>query len=410
MQYRKLVNDGPDISLLGYGCMRFHTKGGSIDKELAFSQMKLAFDNGVNYYDTAYPYHRGKSEVLLGEFIKKYNIRDKLYIADKLPAFLISKKEQIEKYFSTQIERLDTDYIDFYLMHMLTSLDDWNKLKNFGILDFIDNKMSKGLIKYIGFSFHGRPDEFIKILEDYPWDFCQIQLNYLDENNQAGVAGLRRAEELGIGVVVMEPLRGGALAEKAPDKVKDIVNNYKEKHSPAYWALRFVMNYSGVATVLSGMNEDSHIKENAEVASATTVGSMNDDELQVIEDIKNVYNKLMKVPCTGCNYCMPCPFGVDIPGTFTDYNNIYYFNSKSMFAKFQYAGKCVGMLGGTKSGANLCKNCGKCTEHCPQNIDIPTKLSDAHKELGSKVMRAGLSVASKFMKRKSKKKKQKQNA
>ncbi len=396
MQYRKLVKDGPDISLLGYGCMRFPTKGSSIDKELAFSQMKLAYDSGVNYFDTAYPYHGGKSEAILGEFVRQYNLRDKVYIADKLPAFLTSRAEQVEKYFATQLKRLNTDYIDFYLMHMLSSIEDWEKLISFGILDFIKAKKAAGQIKYIGFSFHGRPDEFIKILQAYEWDFCQIQLNYLDENNQAGVAGLQRAKELGIGVVVMEPLRGGSLAKDAPDKARDIFASYAQKHSPAYWAMRFAMNYSGVATVLSGMNVTEHVKENIEVASITTPECMSEEELQLIHRVKAVYDELMKVPCTGCNYCMPCPFGVDIPGTFSDYNSIYFFGGKTGFVKFQYAGKCVGMLGGAKSGANLCTGCGKCEKHCPQSIDIPTKLSEAHKKLDSKVMRFGLGLMTGF--------------
>ncbi len=395
MQYRKLVKNGPDVSLLGFGCMRFHTKGSSVDKPLAFSQMKLAFDNGVNYFDTAYFYHAGKSEALLGEFIKQNNIRDKVYIADKLPAFITNKPEQIEKYFNTQLKRLDTDYIDFYLMHMLCSLADWEKLKRFGIIDFINEKKASGQIKYIGFSFHGKAEEFIKILEDYEWDFCQIQFNYLDENNQAGLSGLRRAEQLGIGVVVMEPLRGGALASKAPDKAKEIFKAYKQQLSPAYWALRFVMNHSGVATVLSGMNENDHIEENVKVANATEVNSMSQQELEVIDNVKNVYNQLMKVPCTGCGYCVPCPFGVDIPNIFNDYNSVYFFGGRSFF-KFQYAGKCAGILG-EKSGVNVCTNCGKCKKHCPQNIDIPVRLKDAHKELDNKVLRFALSIASKFI-------------
>ncbi len=320
--------------------MRFPTKGVGIDKELALSQMKLAFDNGVNYFDTAYPYHGGKSEVVLGEFIKRNNIRGQVYIADKLPSFLTNKKEQIDKYFNTQLARLNTSYIDFYLMHMLSSLDDWNRLKDFGILDFISNKKQSGEIKYIGFSFHGRPEEFIKILEDYKWDFCQIQFNYLDEYNQAGLAGLNKAKELGIGVVVMEPLRGGALAAKAPEKVRKVFKEYKEKYSCAYWALRFVMNHDGVATVLSGMNVNEHILDNISVASKTEIGSMTSEELEVIRKVQTIYKELTKVPCTGCNYCMPCPFNVDIPGTFSDYNSVYYFGNKWGLVRFQYAGKC----------------------------------------------------------------------
>ncbi len=403
MQYRELVKNAPEVSLLGYGCMRFITKGGSVDKELAFSQMKQAFDGGVNYFDTAYLYHSGKSEVILGEFIKKYNLRENVYVADKLPAYLVNRSEQIEKFFSTQLKRLQTDYIDYYLMHMLSSLDDWQKLVDLGIKRFITDKKANGQIKHIGFSFHGRPAEFIKILEAYDWDFCQIQLNYLDETNQAGVAGLKRAEELGIGVVAMEPLRGGALAANAPTKVKSILGSYKENRTAAYWALRFVMNYSGVATVLSGMNNDAHIKENIAVASVTAPNSMSEEELSVIDSVKGVYAELMRVPCTGCNYCVPCPFGVDIPGTFSDYNNTLFFPDKATFHKLQYSGKCVGILGAVKSGGNSCTDCGKCKKHCPQNIDIPLKLKEAHKHLDIKPLRFVLTVASVFMGGKKKK-------
>ncbi len=402
MQYRKLIKNGDDISVLGYGCMRFPTKGVNVDKEEAFKQMKYAFDEGVNYFDTAYPYHAGKSEVVLGEFVKKYNIRDKVYIADKLPAFLVNKSEQMEKFFKTQIERLGTDYIDYYLMHMLTSFSDWEKLKSLGIIDFINEKKKNGEIKYIGFSYHGRPEDFIKILEDYPWEFCQIQYNYIDENYQAGKAGLTRAKELGIGVVVMEPLRGGALAAQAPDKVKEIFNCYKEKRSPANWALRFVMNHEGVGTVLSGMNVLEHIEDNIDAANNTQANSLSDQELNIIEDVKNVYKELMKVPCTGCNYCTPCPFGVDIPLIFGDYNSKYFF--KGGLGGFQYIARHTGMMG-EKSGVNLCTNCGVCKKNCPQNIDIPEKLKEAHKALDKPVVRGGMSVVAKVLNRRSKNKK-----
>ncbi|OOB78893.1 MAG: hypothetical protein BEN18_00700 [Epulopiscium sp. Nuni2H_MBin001] len=397
MQYRKLTPDGPDISLLGYGCMRFPSKGGSIDKVIAFEQMKYAFDRGVNYYDTAFPYHGGKSEVVLGEFVKKFDIRHKVHIADKLPAFLVNKPEQIEGFFNTQLQRLDTDYIDFYLMHALSCLEDWEKLKSLGILEFIDDKKQSGAIRFIGFSFHGKPQEFIKILEDYEWDFCQIQYNYLDEHNQAGTAGLKRAYEKGVGVVVMEPLRGGALAAKAPDKVKQILAENHEQFSSAYWALRFVMNRKEVGTVLSGMNVLNHIKENIHVAKKTLPNSMTDEQLKVINQIKKVYRELMKVPCTGCNYCMPCPFGVDIPGTFSDYNSKYFFGN-SMLTRVMYIGRSVGFFGEKKSGADLCVSCGKCVKQCPQYIPIPSKLKEAHKELDNPIISGSMTIAKKFMK------------
>lgn len=327
MQYRKLVKDSDDVSVLGYGCMRFPSKNGRVDEAKVEEQMLYAIEQGVNYFDTAYPYHNGKSEVILGKVIKKHNLRDKVFIADKLPVFLVKKPEQIETYFNTQLERLDMTTIDYYLMHMLGSLKSWQQLKDFGIIEFLEKKKVAGQIRHIGFSFHGMPGEFIKILEDYDWDFCQIQFNYLDEYSQAGLTGLKRAHELGIGVVIMEPLRGGNLAAKAPKKVKERFDAHKEHRSPADWALRWIWNHEEVGLVLSGMNVDEHIRENIRIASETVPNSMSDEEMQVVDDVKLIYRELMKVPCTGCNYCMPCPFGVDIPQTFTDYNNKYFFGS-----------------------------------------------------------------------------------
>ncbi|OON92779.1 MAG: hypothetical protein ATN32_09430 [Candidatus Epulonipiscium fishelsonii] len=398
MQYRSFTKDGKKPSLLGFGCMRFKSKNGVVDKELAFNQLYYAYENGVNYFDTAYVYHGGKSEVILGEFIKKYNIRDKVFIADKLPSYLINKSEQIEEFYNTQLKRLDTTYIDYYLMHMLDSLAAWEKLKNFGILEFIETKKRLGEIKNIGFSFHGVEEEFIKILEDYSWDFCQIQYNYLDEHNQAGTAGLKMAYKLGIGVVVMEPLRGGRLATKAPDKVKEIFENYRAKRSPAFWGLRWVMNHKEVSVVLSGMNNINHIKENIKVANLTKPNNMKPHEIKIIEQVKQVYAELMQVPCTGCNYCMPCPFGVAIPYTFSDYNDKYFFGH-SMTTRFMYMLRATGFGIEKASGANLCRWCGKCIKHCPQHIDIPAKLSEAHNELSNPIIMKALETGKKLIKK-----------
>jgi len=394
MQYRQLVKDGSELSILGYGCMRFPTKRGSIDEEKAISQMLYAYENGVNYYDTAYPYHGGKSEVMLGKFIKEYDIRDKIYIADKLPVFLVRKAEQFETYFQTQLERLDTGYIDYYLMHMLDTYENWCKLKEMGILNFIEEKKSSGKIKHIGFSFHGPAPDFIKILEDYDWEFCQIQYNYLDENTQAGRRGLVRADELGIGVVIMEPLRGGNLAAKAPEKVKDLFADFEIKRSPAQWSLRWLFNHPEVSVVLSGMNVDEHIKENIAVASETAVNSMTEKEVKVVKRAKDIYDQLMKVPCTGCNYCMPCPFGVDIPGIFGNYNDKYYFEDRS--GMLGYLAKQSGMMGG-KTSATICTDCGVCMKHCPQEIQIPDRLKEAHNVLHKPVLQFAANTAAKFM-------------
>ncbi len=397
MQYRKLTEGGEALSALGYGCLRFPTKNGKIDEATAMRQMLYAFENGVNYYDTAYTYHSGKSEVVLGKFIEAHGIREQVYIADKLPTFFVTKAEQIPKYFDTQLERLRTSYIDYYLMHMLDSMASWQQLKAFGILEFIEAKKASGAIRHIGFSFHGRPEAFIEILEDYNWDFCQIQFNYLDENHQAGLAGLKRAHELGIGVVVMEPLRGGSLAAMAPDKVRARFDAYSEKRTPADWGLRWIWHHKEVGVVLSGMNVDAHIEENMRVAALATPGCLSPEELAVVDDVKALYRKLMQVPCTGCNYCMPCPFGVDIPATFSDYNSKYFFGGR--MAQMQYIGRCAGFLGERKSGADQCTECGKCERHCPQHIEIRKQLKAAHKALDNKWLRYPLTVIKPFLKR-----------
>ncbi|WP_305768860.1 aldo/keto reductase [Candidatus Epulonipiscium viviparus] len=399
MQYRQLVKGGDNLSILGYGCMRFPSKNGRINEELTDEQMWYAFEKGVNYFDTAYPYHGGKSEVMLGKFIKKHDIRNKVFIANKMPTFLIKKPEQFETFFNTQLERLDTDYIDYYLMHALGSLAGWEKLKALGALEFIEEKKKAGKIRYIGFSFHGKGEEFKKIIDDYNWDFCQIQYNYLDETNQAGTAGLEYAYEKGVGVVVMEPLRGGNLASKAPTKVKEKIEHFEPKRSPAFWALRWIFNHKEVSVVLSGMNNLDHIKDNIYCAKNTSPNSMTEEELHLISDIKEVYKELMKVSCTGCNYCMPCPFNVDIPGIFSDYNSNSFFGG--MMPKAFYIQKLLGM-GTAKSGADLCVACGKCMTHCPQGIQIPTQLKEADKALGKKYLVYPIKLGMKLFSKKKK--------
>ncbi|OON97056.1 MAG: hypothetical protein ATN31_08780 [Candidatus Epulonipiscioides saccharophilum] len=408
MQYRQLIPGGDNLSIIGYGCMRFPSKNGRIDEVLTNEQLLFAYGKGINYFDTAYPYHGGKSEVILGEFIKKNDIRSKVFIADKMPVYLVNKTEQFETFFQTQLKRLDTDYIDYYLMHSLGSLEGWEDLKKLGILEFIDEHKKNGSIRYVGFSFHGKAEEFTKIIDDYNWDFCQIQYNYLDETNQAGTAGLEYAYAKNIGVIVMEPLRGGNLAAKAPTKVKEMIENFEPKRSAAFWALRWIFNHKEVSVVLSGMNNINHIKDNIYCANNTQPDSMTEKELQLIEDIKKVYQELMLVPCTGCNYCMPCPVNVDIPGIFAEYNNNSFFGG--IIPKVFYAQKFVGgIMGVEQSGANLCIECGKCMTRCPQNIQIPEKLQAADKALNKKYIIYPTKLAKRFFLTKSKKSKKSKN-
>ena len=374
MQYR---NDrhGHPISLLGYGCMRFTKKGNSIDLAKAEEEIMAAYHQGVNYFDTAYIY--GGSEVALGKIVAKNGIRHDISIATKLPQYLIKSKAGIEKYFTEQMERLQTDYIDYYLMHMLTDIGAWEKLKRLGIEDWIEEKKKTGAIKNVGFSFHGNTEKFLEILDAYDWDFCQIQYNYMAEHSQAGVKGLKAAAAKKIPVIIMEPLRGGKLVGMLPESAKELIASYKVKRSPAEWAFRWLYNQPEVTCVLSGMNSLSMVEENCAIASDTKENSFTSEDFALIEQIKEEIKKKTKVGCTACGYCMPCPKGIDIPTAFRCYNQMYTENKHS--GRFEYL-QCLAY---NKDRADIkeCVECGKCESHCPQHIAIRKELKEARKAL-----------------------------
>ncbi|HAV89847.1 MAG TPA: aldo/keto reductase [Eubacterium sp.] len=398
MQYREDKN-GEKLSILGYGCMRFTKKGNSIDIDKAEKEIMEAYNQGVNYYDTAYIY--SGSEAALGEIVDKNNIRDKIKIATKLPQYLIGNGKGLDKYFNEELSRLKTDYVDYYLMHHLTDVVMWEKLKAVGILEWIEKKKKEGSIRNIGFSYHGNSENFITILEDYNWDFCQIQYNYMDEVTQAGVIGLKAAAKKGIPVVIMEPLRGGKLVNMLPEKAKKLIDNNERGWSAAEWAFRWLYNQPEVTVVLSGMNSIEMVKENCRVASDSGEGNLNESDLKLLEEIKRLIKEKEKVGCTGCRYCMPCPKGVDIPGIFACYNTMYIENKNS--GRFQFA-QTVGL---TKEPAfaTQCIECGKCETHCPQNISIREKLKEADKALRPLPFKIGIGIARKYMLRKAKKEK-----
>ena len=392
MQYRE-GKHGEKLSVLGYGCMRFTRKGTSIDLEKAEKEILRAYEGGVNYYDTAYIYPG--SEVALGEILKRNNIRDKVYIATKLPQYLISSNKAIDKYFEEELSRLQTDHIDFYLMHMLTDVAQWEKLKKIGILEWIEEKKRSGKISNIGFSFHGNSDNFLKILEAYDWDFCQIQYNYIDENSQAGVIGLKAAAEKGIPVIIMEPLRGGKLVNTLPESAKKTIAANERGWSAAQWGLRWLYNQSEVTVVLSGMNSLEMVDENIQTASDALAGHFKDEDYALIEKLRREINAHEKIGCTGCRYCMPCPKGVDIPGIFRCWNTMYTESKKD--GRHQYF-QAVAMTK-TPSFASQCIECGKCEKHCPQGLPIRQKLKEADKDLRPLHYKIVLSFARKFMTR-----------
>ena len=390
MQYR---NDkyGTPLSILGYGCMRFTRKGNGIDIDTAEQELMTAYRAGVNYFDTAYIYPG--SEEALGQILERNHIRDQVHIATKLPQFLIRNREAVDKYFDEELTRLRTTYIDYYLMHHVTDVAMWEKLKKVGILDWIRDKKASGAIRNIGFSYHGNTENFLKILNDYDWDFCQIQYNYLDEVSQAGVKGLKAAAAKGIPVVIMEPLRGGKLVNMLPQGARDAMKKSGRGWSPAEWGLRWLYNQEEVTVVLSGMNSEEMVKENCRIASETEAGSMTEADFETLEAVKKSIRENEKVGCTGCRYCMPCPKGVDIPGIFRCYNAMYT-ESKSG-GRFQFAQTVA--LSKEPPFATQCVGCGKCEQHCPQSIPIREKLKEADKALRPLPYKIGIGIARKIM-------------
>ncbi|MCR5354823.1 MAG: aldo/keto reductase [Lachnospiraceae bacterium] len=373
MQYR-LDKYGNKISALGFGCMRFTQSGGKIDLDKAEKEIMAAYNAGVNYYDTAYIYNG--SEVALGEILARNNIRQKVNIATKLPHYLVKKSDSIEEYFTEQLTRLQTDYVDYYLMHMLTDIATWNRMVDLGIKEWIAEKKASGAIKQIGFSYHGNSDMFIKLIDAYDWDFCQIQYNYMDEHSQAGRTGLQYAASKGIPVVIMEPLRGGKLAN-IPESADKIMSEHPVQKTAPAWAFSWLWNQPEVTCVLSGMNSLEMVEENVQTASEVEPGSLSDADLEMINRVLLEINKRTKVGCTGCRYCMPCPQGVDIPGSFAAYNRKYsegyiaaekeYLMTTALRADATCASKCIG--------------CGKCEKHCPQHIEIRKELKNVRKSL-----------------------------
>lgn len=392
MHYRK-DKKGEELSILGYGCMRFTKKGGSIDMDKAEKELMEAYNAGVNYYDTAYVY--GGSEAAVGEIFERNGIRDKIKIATKLPQYLVGNNAALDRFFNEELSRLRTDYVDYYLMHHLTDIAQWEKLKKIGVLDWIKEKKKSGAIRNIGFSYHGDTDGFLRILEDYDWDICQIQYNYFDEVSQAGRTGLKAAGEKGVPVVIMEPLRGGKLVH-LPEKANEIIRKSGRNWTPAEWSFRWLYNQPEVTVVLSGMNSLDMVRENVRVADEAEAGEFAQEDFDVLDHVKKSIRAVEKVGCTGCGYCMPCPQGVNIPGTFRCYNAMY-IDSKSQ-GRYEYA-QTVGL---TKDGAfaTKCIGCGKCEKRCPQSIPIREKLKEADKALRPLPYKIGIGIVRKFMFRK----------
>lgn len=374
MNYR---NDkyGNPISILGYGCMRFTQSGDRIDLDKAEREVMEAVRAGVNYFDTAYVYPG--SEDALGRILEKNHIRDQVNIATKLPHYLLRKPESMEKYFQEELKRLRTDHVDYYLMHMLTDVKTWERLKDLGMVEWLREKQKSGAIRQVGFSYHGNSEMFCRLVDAYDWDFCQIQYNYMDEHSQAGRRGLQYAASKGIPVIIMEPLRGGKLVGLLPDEAKQLFADYAVRRSPAEWALRWLWNQPEVTCVLSGMNSLDMVRENARTASTVQAGELTQADEALLRSVVQIINRKIKVGCTGCGYCMPCPKQVDIPGTFAAYNRM--FTEGKRRARIEYI-MCTAMRKDSAAASN-CIGCGACERHCPQQLSIRQELKNARKAL-----------------------------
>ena len=383
MLYRKLGKTGCDVSVLGFGCMRFPIVGGvsavdlfdpskPIDETAAREMIQYAIEHGVNYFDTAYPYHGGQSEVFLGKYLKP--CREKVLIATKLPTWLVQGRDDFERFLGEQLNRLQTDHIDFYLLHGLNR-QSWAKMKELDVIDFLNQVLADGRIRYAGFSFHDDVKIFKEIVDSYHWAICQIQYNYFDEYYQAGKEGLNYAASKGTGVVIMEPLRGGKLTDRIPVQIQKLWDSSPVRKTPAEWALSWVWNHSGVSTVLSGMSSMAQVVENIRIAGDAKAGTLSKAELQVVAGVCEAYRNMLQIGCTGCAYCVPCPNGVNIPLNFSLYNDSFMFKDEDL--NFMLYNQTLT----PEQRASNCAECGECEEHCPQQIKIPEELKKVHTRL-----------------------------
>jgi uncharacterized protein len=380
MLYRQAGETGPLLSILGFGCMRLPILEGKphhIDEEKAQLMVDAALRSGVNYFDTAYVYHSeipfqaGMSELFLGRALRGQ--RQKVHVATKLPSWFVENRADFDRYLDEQLGRLQTSQIDFYLVHSLTQ-ELWAKLSRLGLTEFLDAAIADGRIARAGFSFHDEAPVFQQIVDAYDWSFCQIQYNFMDEDFQAGRAGLEYAAAKGLAVIVMEPLRGGGLTAQLPEEVQAVWAKSPIQRTPAEWALRFVWNRPEVSVVLSGMSEPSHVEENVRIAEEGLPHSLTGEELALIREAKAIYQARTRVNCTSCGYCMPCPSGVNIPANFLQLNNLAIYRNRESAEFFYFH------ILKEDQRASRCEECGQCEELCPQHIPIPAMLKEVARE------------------------------
>lgn len=384
MLYREMGKTGEKVSSLGFGCMRLPVKGSyvDIDVERASNLLDHALDQGINYLDTAYPYHGvstshgGNSEIFLGEYLKETGRRDEVYLATKLPAWLLENEEDMENFLTEQLKRLQTDYIDFYLLHSLKEKQ-WFHLECLDVLGFLDEAVADGRIKYSGFSSHDQTNFVKEVIDSYKWDMCQIQYNYLDENIQAGKEGLQYAADKKLGVVIMEPLKGGVLANHVPSEVQVIWDESQFERTPAEWALRYLWDNPQISVVLSGMNTMEQLQENLKTAENSLPNAMTSEEHKTMDEVKKVYQGKIAVECSACNYCMPCPSGINIPQCFS------YLNQAEMLEEYSEVRNQYYFMLKEREMAGNCLECGLCEETCSQMIPIREKLKEVARKMGN---------------------------
>jgi predicted aldo/keto reductase-like oxidoreductase len=377
MQYRTFGSLDWKPSALGFGAMRLpviEEDPGKINELEATRMLRYAIDHGVNYVDTAYPYHHGTSEAFVGRALQG-GYRQRVKLATKLPSWLVKAPKDLDRYLNEQLERLQTETIDFYLLHGLNE-GHWPRLRDMNVLDWAEKAMADGRIRYLGFSFHDRYEVFQEIVDAYDrWTFCQIQYNYMDEEHQAGTRGLKYAADKGLAVVVMEPIRGGQLARTPPRAIMELWDTAARKRTPADWALQWVWIHPEVSLVLSGMSTLEQVKQNVASASQSGPGTLTADELALIARVRDQYRELCPIPCTQCKYCLPCPSGVNIPRIFEIYNEAIMYNDYKRARAFYNWLK-------EEEKADSCTQCAQCEELCPQAIEIVEWLARAHQLLG----------------------------
>ena len=401
MLYREVPKNGDKLSVLGYGCMRLPVRMQSINQKLAEKQIIHAIDQGVNYFDTAYPYHNGKSEPFLGKVLSSNGYRNDVKIATKLPHWMAQSKEDMDRILDEQLSKLKTDRIDYYLIHALNG-ELWEAAKQHGAIEFLNDALDKGKIINAGFSFHGLAQEFNGIVDDYDWTFCQIQYNFLDTQNQAGTAGLQYAASKDMAVIIMEPLRGGNLAKTPPPSVKEIWGRADDKRTPVAWSLEWIWNHPEVTVILSGMNNDAHIKQNLALAEKALPHSFSQKEVDLVDEAAAEFRRVMKVGCTGCQYCMPCPAGVNIPSCFECYNSKHAFKDKR--AQMMYLFQNGGLVTEKPTMASMCVECEQCLEKCPQQLPIPDLLKEVQEDMEGFMTKPMIWLGKRAMKVRKKKK------